>query len=60
VPHRPDDQPPTLHIEPVSFYVSGKFAERRDAIESEPLVGVSRKGTLRRINENVRKRLKYK
>lgn len=54
------DHAASQHVEPLSVYLSAKYAERKEAIDSEPEVSISRKATLKRINENVRKRLKYK
>lgn len=59
-PHISLDQAASLQVEPLSVYLSSKYAERKKAIDSEPEVSISRKATLKRINENVRKRLKYK
>jgi hypothetical protein len=58
--HAPEEQAPAIHIEPVSTYMAEVYNSRKELIDSEPRLVVNRKGSLRKINECVRKRLRYK
>lgn len=49
-----------VFIQPITSYLAAKYAELRPDIDCEPRVSISRKASLRRINENVRKRLKIR
>lgn len=49
-----------VFIQPITAYLAAKYAENKAEIDREPRVSISRKASLKRINENVRKRLKIK
>lgn len=49
-----------VFIQPIAHYLAGRYADREPDIDHEPRASISRKASLRRINENVRKRLKIK
>ena len=55
-----EEPAPVIHIESISTYITEKYASRKHIINKEPFIVVSRKGSLKKINESVRKRLKFK
>ena len=56
----PEEPAPIISIESVSTYVTDKYSHRKSMIDQEPQMVVSRKGSLKKINESVRKRLRFK
>ncbi len=60
VPNRQDEALPTIQTEPLSHFMPQVYAARKQIIEQEPLLAVGRKASLKKINESVRRRLKFK
>ena len=57
-----EEDPPIIEvaIEPISTYMSSRYEEIGDEVQREPSVVLLRKTSVKKISENVRKRLKMR